>query len=35
MIDPKDKDLRTSTIFKAALQKTIPVMFGYGTPVEK
>ena len=29
MIDPKDKDLRTSTIFKAAFQKTIPVMFGY------
>jgi len=29
MIDPKDKDLQTSTIFKAALQKTIPVMFGY------
>ena len=29
MIDPKDKDLRTSTIFKTAFQKTIPVMFGY------
>lgn len=29
MIDPKDKDLRTSTIFKVAFQKTIPVMFGY------
>jgi 4-azaleucine resistance transporter AzlC len=29
MIDPKDQALRTSTIFKAAFQKTIPVMFGY------
>lgn len=29
MIDPKDKDLRTLSIFKEAVQGTIPVMFGY------
>ena len=29
MIDPKDKDLRTLSIFKEAFQRTIPVMFGY------
>ena len=29
MIDPKDKDLRTLSIFKEAVRGTIPVMFGY------